>query len=615
MVRGTRTEVGLTFNRNMLLAGLLFLLIQPIGITWFSDASPTTTEISVQAETAYDFSFVWMSDTQYYSAQYPSVYDNMTQWIANNKDEMNIEYVIHTGDIINTAADDSQWQHANHSMRILDDANMHYGVLAGNHEGQDNFVNYYKYFGAQRFQDEDCYHDGGGGNHYDLITSHGVGFVIVYLSYGINSSERAWASNVFQTYSGRIGILAVHEYISASGSYSGDGFALSSDVVAPNDNVLLVLCGHIRGGGLNVKTAGSRTYYEMLSDYQGLMNGGNGYQKILYFDAIHDEVHVRTYSTVLNQYGGSGYGYDEFDMTLPLTPTTYTVTFNTDPTDGSVTADGVAKSNGATETYYQDQRVHVVANPPSGYTFSHWEANSVSVDNTFSADTYMTVSENGWLKVQFVMPLPISDVASSIVSAGENEVYFLYPDYHGAKPPGVAPALLSDWTATGFMAGMCTHLQYEATDTNPSVVDSGSGALTLQGKTFILFGGPLVNAPVHYYETNRIAPLYYQNDGGTLYWYRTNGTRIDATALLGSQKSSHDMFVVESFTDDHDNRILIVYGYGWKGTFAGGKFFKFVMYPNIASYTASYYVFQWIDNNGDGFVNLNEISTTPIAQG
>ena len=33
----------------------------------------------------------------------------------------------------------------------------------------------------------------------------------------------------------------------------------------------------------------------------------------------HNTVHVRTYSTILNQYGGTGYKYDEFDMELPST--------------------------------------------------------------------------------------------------------------------------------------------------------------------------------------------------------------------------------------------------------------------------------------------------------
>jgi len=197
----------------------------------------------------------------------------------------------------------------------------------------------------------------------------------------------------------------------------------------------------------------------------------------------------------------------------------------------------------------------------------------------------------------------------------ENTVYFVYPDYGGFKPAGVGYAWLSDWTATGFLVGMCSNRQHENTDTNSTMIDTTCGAVKLRDATVVLFGGPKVNAPVHYYESNRMAPLYFHEEGGTCHWYRSDGMRIDETALPSSQLSSQDMFVVESFIDGSGNMVFIIYGYGWKGTFAGGKFFKFVMYPNIGSYTASHYVYKWNDSNNDGFVDMNEISTIPIAQG
>lgn len=210
----------------------------------------------------------------------------------------------------------------------------------------------------------------------------------------------------------------------------------------------------------------------------------------------------------------------------------------------------------------------------------------------------------------------VSDADSDIVNAEENEVAFIFSDYEGDKPPGVYNALLSDWTAAGYVIGMCSNRQQEATDTNPNIVDTSNGELKISNKTAVLFGGPIVNAPVSYYENNRIAPLYFGYSSGVYYWYKADGTRLDATAMTPSQVSSgEDMFVVESFVDEMNNDIYIIYGYGWKGTFAGGKFFKFVIYPNIDSFTDSYYVYKWVDTNGDGFVDLDEIITTPIVQG
>ena len=266
------------------------------------------------------FSFVWMADTQHYSESYPATYDAIALWIVKNKDAMGIRYVIHTGDIVENARNLSQWNNANHSMRIMEAANVTYGILGGNHDGGDGFLNYHAYFGSQRFK-TDLYYDnypaGNNDDHYDLITANGLKFVVVCLSYHVDRAEMAWASNVFSTHPDRIGILAVHQYLKNDGSYDGDGAALNANIVLPNRNVWLVICGHNHGAQLNVKTAGSRTYYELISDYQDLENGGKGFIKIFTFDSILNRVHVTTYSTSFNQYGGTSYSYDQFDLTLP----------------------------------------------------------------------------------------------------------------------------------------------------------------------------------------------------------------------------------------------------------------------------------------------------------
>jgi hypothetical protein len=87
-----------------------------------------------------------------------------------------------------------------------------------------------------------------------------------------------------------------------------------------------------------------------------------------------------------------------------FTPIMYTITFYTDPASGTIAVDGATKTNGLTGAYAPGARVHVVANPPSGYSFASWETSGVSVDNPSSADTYMTVSGSGSLKARFGLP-------------------------------------------------------------------------------------------------------------------------------------------------------------------------------------------------------------------
>ncbi|SFL80605.1 Calcineurin-like phosphoesterase [Gracilibacillus orientalis] len=104
----------------------------------------------------YDYTFAWMSDTQYYSESYPYIYERQTEWIAEQQEEMKIEYVIHSGDLVDEADQEYQWDHAAEYMRTLDDAEVPYGVLAGNHDvlqKTGDYSEYYKYFGEDRFSD------------------------------------------------------------------------------------------------------------------------------------------------------------------------------------------------------------------------------------------------------------------------------------------------------------------------------------------------------------------------------------------------------------------------------------------------------------------------------
>lgn len=126
-------------------------------------------------------------------------------------------------------------------------------------------------------------------------------------------------------------------------------------------------------------------------------------QTIEYFTFTASPLASGTYTfqvRALNSAGNWETSYASDTLTITIG---YTVTFYTDPTSGTITADGATKSNGATGTYSAGQRVHVVANPPSGYSFSSWEVSGISVDSTSSQDTYMTVSNNGWLKAHFVI--------------------------------------------------------------------------------------------------------------------------------------------------------------------------------------------------------------------
>ena len=227
-----------------------------------------------------------------------------------------------------------------------------------------------------------------------------------------------------------------------------------------------------------------------------------------------------------------------------------------------------------------------------------------------------------------VNALSLVDINTMILNAPANTVYFIYPDNDNShpkcNPQSVGYAALSDWTAAGFIFGMLSNVpQNSVPDTRGTIVSPGSCAPVPSGKALVLFGGPLVNSLVYYYELNRVSPVYWQLTGswttGTESWYTRDGAPIPgATMSVQTLLGGHgDMFLVEVFQDANGNTVLAAYGFGGRGTFASGYYFKSVISPNLASYGHAWYIFQWTDGaNGqpyDGFVQLNEI--TPVAQG
>jgi LPXTG-motif cell wall-anchored protein len=278
-------------------------------------------EIAIEEED-YDYSFVWMSDTQYYSESYPHIYNEQVNWIAENKDNYNIDYVLHTGDLVNFSNQEYQWEVADKAMQVLDDAGIPYGVLAGNHDVEqksNDYTDYYRYFGADRFEDKPWYGGSYKNNrgHYDLISSNGNDYIMVYLGWGIEEEGIAWADAVLKAHPDRKAILNFHEYLLSSGNRHPIGEQLYQELVLENENVFAVLCGHYHAADMlideiddNGDGVTDRKVYQMLADYQAGPEGGQGYMRMLLFDAETDQIKVKTYSPYMDDYNY----YDEEDF-------------------------------------------------------------------------------------------------------------------------------------------------------------------------------------------------------------------------------------------------------------------------------------------------------------
>lgn len=289
-------------------------------------------------EDRYDFSFVWMSDTQYYSESYPYIYQANVKWIAEQKDNINLQYVIHTGDIVDKEYQEYQWIEADKNMKVLEDANIPYGVLAGNHDvGHQNndYTKYYQYFGDWRFKDMPTFGGSYKNNrgHYDLVSANGNDFIIVYMGWGLGDEEIDWMNEIVSQYPERKAILALHEYMLVSNNRAPIADQIYEKVVIPNKNVFATLSGHYHDSQMKIDELDDngdgvpdRKVYQILADYQGAPEGGLGFIRLMQFDLENNKLHMKTYSPYLDQYNYYDPvefpGKDEFSLDLDLTPRT-----------------------------------------------------------------------------------------------------------------------------------------------------------------------------------------------------------------------------------------------------------------------------------------------------
>ncbi len=276
------------------------------------------------------FSMVWFTDTQYYAESYHEIFDFLGDWLVGEYKKGAFGYVINTGDLVNVASDIGQWEVADRNFKKLDDANVPYGVLAGNHDVSINGLNYEmykKYFGKSRFKDKSWY---GGNmnnnlNHYDLITLGCHDFIILYLDYSTNLSEETikWSNKVLKKYSHRNAIIAMHEYLNSNSSLTYMAHTVFNRIVVKNTNVFMVLCGHNHGSVRRTKTivnadGSTRKVIEMLSDYQKAPNGGDGYLRYLNFHPESGLLYVATYSPYKNKYNYFEETKDSFTEKIKL---------------------------------------------------------------------------------------------------------------------------------------------------------------------------------------------------------------------------------------------------------------------------------------------------------
>ncbi|MEV4899990.1 LamG-like jellyroll fold domain-containing protein [Citricoccus sp. NPDC055426] len=330
----------------------------------------------------YDFSIAHFTDTQYlaegaaedaYSEEQKAVwadsYTSIVEWIVDNAEERKIEYVAHTGDIMENwhtgtpRADEEayreiaveEFEFVSEAHRILDESEIPNGVLPGNHDnrsgmdiGADSLYN--DYFHPDRYEaleqtqgwkDANAtytpWQPGDNQNHYDLFSAGGLDFIAVYLGYDVTDEEIEWASGVLDEYKDRNAMIMTHAQRKPSTSpdgrgatFSHDGAKIDEGLLQKHSNVFLALSGHEHGVSIDIrKDVGieGNNVVELLADYQfytvsaeelgltgidgrnpqDMLQFGSSFFRMLQFDVDNSELIVDTYSPLLENFGATEY--------------------------------------------------------------------------------------------------------------------------------------------------------------------------------------------------------------------------------------------------------------------------------------------------------------------
>ena len=255
----------------------------------------------------------WMTDTQHYANTFPEIYPVMTSFLRDKAEEMNLVYIVHTGDLVHRNDSIENWEIAKAAMDLIE--NIPSGVLAGNHDmdpSRGGYKNYWTYFGEKYYRDQECYGESFENNrgHYDLLKISGRDYIFVYMSYAPDKKAIKFILDSFNKFPDRIGVLCLHDYITTEGTISEAGMNLREHVVAKCPNIYMVLCGHRYGLYTLEETFdddgdgnNERMVYEIMMNYQAAgKEGGGGYLRLMQFDEINHEIHCINYSPYLMDY-------------------------------------------------------------------------------------------------------------------------------------------------------------------------------------------------------------------------------------------------------------------------------------------------------------------------
>ncbi|WP_374367190.1 hypothetical protein [Dongia sp.] len=312
--------------------------------------------IRVAGENAYTIAV--FPDTQNYTShpELNHIFSDMTQWLVDNKDSHNIQFMVHVGDITDNNIE-SQWNVAEPALRILDGV-IPYSLLPGNHDQAvgGSAADHSTYYLDDRFSPEeqaavsdtfggvyDQEPDRSANNYHTFTAPDGTKWLVLSLEFGPRDDVIRWAGDVLDAHLDHRVILASHSLTNFAGQHdplgapiydegAGYDYGMGSDPEGANDgetvyrellakypNITFTFSGHIFGDGAETNVVESQygtPTFEMLVNYQNGVSreitgngnealgnrGGNGAIRLVTIDPDNNRITTETYFTEFDDY-------------------------------------------------------------------------------------------------------------------------------------------------------------------------------------------------------------------------------------------------------------------------------------------------------------------------
>ena len=306
----------------------------------------------------YDYSFAVLGDIQHITDYTPQDLPYLFDYILDNKDAKNIQFVFGMGDTTNDVHNEAnnlvEWQLAKEQFFRFN-GEIPYTVIRGNHDSVVRMNNYLGCEGSGYVAQLDgFYQEGNVVNAWKEFSVGGVDYLSLVINYESSDGVLEWASDVIEAHPNHRVILGTHVYLQPDGTYDNEmnpNFAQDGTInnanqvwdnlVSQHENIFLVLSGHessddvmilqktgVHGNTVTEMRVDSQytdlVYMLKDDDLHGGTEKGVGMVTMMYFKNDGTQVAVEHYSVLrdwyralqtfeIDEYEHDGWRYDATD--------------------------------------------------------------------------------------------------------------------------------------------------------------------------------------------------------------------------------------------------------------------------------------------------------------